>query len=845
MKTLFLIFLFASVNYAEAENLTVYCGAKIVVSSAVEKLTEPSCGFAQNLVKNPDVENYHRNIIYQKLADKLATQIEQNVEETALFAQYATVNNREILSAGESDIKKNCKLDNISQSEKCVGYKNVNEVSKKLKLELIRSKIQKNLNTTCSNQNLQQILQTKVLETIGRSVPAENGCVQKESSCPIAGTTGAFSLSSQLDENSAIEFINRIQNPQTAILAIDEVFNNYPQFKLIKNSGEDFKKDFVNYLKAYKKNQGSAKAFINKFIFENVDSQKALSHTLAGQCRKLNENLEKFICGKDLEGSELASLEKDASVKLFGLNPTLKNDADVFDDAPGDGKNFLAAFGFQCLAKSQIKNGNKLNRENSVDSLFETFTKNTRQQSISDKVLQDNNDQFCSIYNCKENSVKGKGACEKGGPMTSASLRNIYGCDKQICSTDILKYISYLESHEKLPSTKSQTSNERKLSSGNSGSSDKSSAESQPRYSAFLENYLGAKGTLIAEGKQVTPAAIAEKTKEIEERKPAPVALTQSSKPSETKSLQFAKNDTSTAPTATSNAPVAASNSTDYSYKESMPESKNHNNITAIRSPRTASVNRNAEDNTTASSYNSTRSNNRNDEINSLRSELEDLTKSMKGSDAEKLATIADVNSRYSSKNPSVARDLTSAEQERNAQYERNLSAWEERLRRRESDLFAREARGPSNFADSTNSKTQGGEAASRGARSSGSESAILLTASDKDKEKSGGVGAQGKSSGKPNAISVTDSAEAIISSDDLAILKADSLKKLGINTDSAFVMKVHYLQKYYSVPVKQLRYQGKDILVPLLNKSNSALSKIILESPLFADYKTFQESRL
>ncbi|MBC7539130.1 MAG: hypothetical protein H7281_09930, partial [Bacteriovorax sp.] len=75
--------------------------------------------------------------------------------------------------------------------------------------------------------------------------------------------------------------------------------------------------------------------------------------------------------------------------------------------------------------------------------------------------------------------------------------------------------------------------------------------------------------------------------------------------------------------------------------------------------------------------------------------------------------------------------------------------------------------------------------------------------------------------------------------------LKLESLKKLGINSKSDFIIKIRYQQKYYNVSVKTFSYKGKDVLVPLLNESNSELSKIVLESPLFSEYKQLQIDRL
>ena len=333
------------------------CRAKNQISDAATKLDIPNCGLAQGLARNSDVQNYHRNKIYDKLSTKLAIQIEQSMEETTLLDQYYSANNTDLLPSGESSVKKNCQLDTIGEIENCHGKMNLNNPTYKLKLDLLKSKIKKNLAPTCSQENLslQEMLKAKVIQIMGVQLKSNSQCADKKKSCPIQGNSGAYTISAQLDNNSAKNFIDIIQdsksNPIDVKKSIDHFFMVYPQFKIIQNSKGNLKDIFINYLKSYKQDKGTAKEFINKFIFNNQGNQRQLSDTLGTQCEDLNNNLTTFLCGKDLEGDQLASLDSPTSINLFGLNPNLSDD-DIFEDAPGDGETFYTAFGFQCLAKS-------------------------------------------------------------------------------------------------------------------------------------------------------------------------------------------------------------------------------------------------------------------------------------------------------------------------------------------------------------------------------------------------------------------------------------------------------------------------------------------------------------
>ncbi|MBC7429932.1 MAG: hypothetical protein H7336_15060, partial [Bacteriovorax sp.] len=808
MKLAFFIFLISLTNYAATENQVKECHAKIQISNAIEKLNVPNCGFAQGLAKNLEVQDYHRNKIYDKLSEKLALQIEQSLEENALLAQYYTSNNQELLPSGDSKVKKHCRLDIAGEIETCHGKNTQNDPSFKFRLNLLKSKLKNNMTAGCSKKvlSLQEILGTKVRHIIGAQEKDNSQCGVEKNSCPIQGASGAFTLAAQLDDVSSKEFIDLIQNTNTLPARIENFFNAYPQFKLIKNAKGNLKYNFINYLKGFKSNQGTAKEYINQFIFNIPGNQKQLTDTLATQCEDLNNNMETFLCGKDLEGSQLASLDSTASINLFGLNPNLL-DADIFDDAPGDRENFYAAYGFQCLAKTQKEKGIKLNRENSIDAWFNNFTKNTRPQSISNDDVEASNNKFCSIYKCEGENVKSSIACKNGGPITSDGLKKIFDCEHKFCRTDILKYISYMEGLKNIENIQSGIASNADASNNLSSVS---SLESKPRYSAFLENYLGVNGTLLAEGKKITPLAIAEKSNEFKERQldPTPSAreAKNDTKPSMLTSLlpaNYGKSilgeqvvDNSIKVTAPTRFDQTASNDDYFQYPKKTKTSRN-----------APTVDKESNNGLPSANYE------RDAEIKRLRADLESVTKSIKGSESEKLAAVTDNNARFSPNTMGGTnkidsfKGLNNSEKERVDQYQKNLNSWDSHLNKWQNDIADRDSRSPTNNSETNNARRVESEIS---VRSSKSDAQLQLTAADKEKGKLAKSGASVSTSGG------IDSPEAIVSSDDLANLKLESLKKLGINSKSDFIIKIRYQQKYYNVSVKTFSYKGKDVLVPL-----------------------------
>jgi len=214
----------------------------------------------------------------------------------------------------------------------------------------------------------------------------------------------------------------------------------------------------------------------------------------------------------------------------------------------------------------------------------------------------------------------------------------------------------------------------------------------------------------------------------------------------------------------------------------------------------------------------------------------------MKGASAnEKLATISDNNGKYLPKSlggDPTDNGLNEAERKRLADYRDNLNRWEKRLNDREWDITNRQGRSLSSSGNAQGSdgrQNQGPMEASNGGvnsdfsgSSEGRSKAVKLTSKSGDK----------------GAKSLGSSDEATVSSDELTNLGKEKLKELGIDSKSPFMMKIVFNKKVYQVAVKMFNFRGKDILTPILSENNKDISKLVLGSPLFAEYRQYQLDR-
>ncbi|MBC7429929.1 MAG: hypothetical protein H7336_15045, partial [Bacteriovorax sp.] len=780
MKFLFFtLFIFFSISLYANSDIDGHCQAKLRIMD-FKSLDIQNCKMAQALVNTPEVIEYQREKIYRKLSINLAKQVEQNIEELATLDQFYSIKQQDLMM-DSAEVKKECRIDHIKTLEsKCGGSK----------LNILKSAF----NT--KGTSLYTYLAGKFTSVRGKSASNQ---------CPVQDSAAVFKLESQLDNKSALKFINFIKNDKdSSIRQYAEWIDQYPQFKLIeKNGDKNFKDLFKSYLRNFSGNPKDATEYITKFFFKN-ENQKILANGLASQCKKITQNVESFLCnGLD----QLGSLDPKASDELFALDlkVNLENNWDLPDVSSPEGKTFYAAYGFQCIARDNLKK-HLPPITNSVDQWYNNFNENTRPIKANQKV--DNaKSEFCSTYNCSSKELTDLPSCKNGGPISSVDLRIKYKCpDSAECSVDALKYISFIEATEKeRPAFLKLVGNS---ASDNSDNALSGQNKNTP-YSTFAENFLGVEGTLIAEGKKVTPLTIAEKSNEFKERKLDP-----------TPPLRDAKNDnkssmlTSLLPSNDAKS-ILGEQVADNSIKASVPTrfdqiASNDDNFQSIKkikpSKTTSMIDKDLNNGSASTNFE------RDAEIKRLRADLESVTKSIKGSESEKLAAVTDSNARFSPNTLGGTtkidsfKGLNNSEKDRVDQYQKNLNSWDSRLNNWQNDIVDRNNRSLASSFETNIAK----HAENEGSVRTKSDTLVQLSALDKEK------GKQAKGVGAASASGGIDSLEAIVSSDDLVNLKLESLKKLGINSKSDFIIKIRYQQKYYNVSVKTFSYKGKDVLVPL-----------------------------
>lgn len=844
----FIIILASGIN---AKNIWAADEAKVPClkkdgSVGLNVIKEFDCNLAKNIVTNPQIEESHKKNLYDKLAEKLATGLEQNIDEMALLDQYFSHNGRDLLM-DSAEIKNSCRLDLIADT-KCSNEKNSAEIEalKKYKVDRLTSKL------SGSGKNIFDKLKNQFLET--RGLDLSDIQAQSSGQCPAKGASGKFSLESQLNEKESMLLIEGLKSSKLDAEGKNRLrnvlYNKYPQLKMLKRldrsmgaDGAKFIDSFEDYLKNYNSNtNGVAKDYLRNFFFEKKN-QEVIAKGLALQCESLTKQVKKYLCS-DL--TQLGSSQELAE-RLFNKS----NDPEL---------NIEISKGFSC----QFKNADgdedleALSKGESVEKWYKVFSEDLRPVPKPIEVTGVVNN-FCQMYSCKKAEIAEVPSCKNGGPISSQDLINFYGCNekKQTCSSNIESYVSYLESLEKTKNERvgilASVSDSKKEEIKSDGKSDGDAEKKRPRFSAFLENFVGVEGSLEAEGRKVTLDSISEKQREFSERRLEVVTPNKELMAATQNNLKvFTPEPGQSGKDAAKSAPPPATGVEEQGprYDSFVVSSANEANRQNLINKASSSFHK-----APASAINSAVTTpvapseargSQNDELQRIKDELSDVVKGMKGSDKEKLETIARSNadfegSRRISSDASYGR-LNSLERERLEQYRSNLNAWESKLRTWQGQLNDQEVRimanngsynnGRANSADNTNSY-QGSAGAGAGG--------VVLKSS---KGASGAAAISGSTGKAEGDAGLSGAAETIVNSENLVNLKKDSLKKLGIVVSDSFIIKVRHLDKIYEIPVKSFNHNGLDMLVPLLNEKNRDLAKIVMDSPLFSDYRQYQLER-
>lgn len=780
-----------------------------------------SCSVQKEFAKDPEIEKIHRKNIHNKLADKLAKQIEQNSEEIATLTNYFNSKGHDLLM-GSSDVANECKLTKINEIEKCSNYKKSPYFNDKL--TLLKKHLPK------SNTKIQG--DTSLFGIIAGKFTAD--LKGEDNSCPLNKKSGVFLLQSQIDEKSALYIIETLST-STSLKKDEELFKEYAQLKFLKDSGNaELIKDFKNHLKKIK--AGTAAEHISDFFF-NPENQKKMIPALTNQCKKMNKNIEEFLCS---DMTELASNEEKISKDLFsqlGTDEILEKQYEVDLTDP----SVLTAYGMQCLAKEKKKNQKIGEVENlsSLDNWYKNFTNNTRIYDGSNAEAAGKVENFCNLYECKGQEVQATASCKSGGPVTSTDLIALFKCDDKnlyTCNEQRMKTITMLQAMEKI---KGKTSESLANNSNNFLAGDKKNIARLP---GFAENYLGVESSLRALGKPVTPEIIAEKTKEHEEK----IRTMEDSR------LAAKDEATSPIPTIKPKEQTAGSDVKEdtYSVAEAQNEfranrSGNNNFNSAIRTAPTKT------EETKRSPIIAKNENSDNlKEAQRMREEMEKLIAGMKGAGQDSSDLESQLAEMKSVTGKKMALGSNSGP---NKAEEERLKRWDQTLKDRSRDLdqYRREL-------DERRYYNERGSARDESGRVPTAKNGVAAQDADKgDRDISGGSSGSGGAGGikltgssQPGKVEQRAETAAIIQSgkesstmttDELTRLSPENLEKHGIDASRPFTLRVNFNNKTYDIPVKNFSYKGSTILGPIVDKKNKELNGFLLKSPLFKKYYDYQ----
>lgn len=820
MKKIFTILIFIISFPSFADDIKLPC-LKADGGLGIRGFDKFDCELVKGIIKEDAILKDHKTKVVDKLASQLSTQVEQTIEEMALLDQYYSDYGESLLLS--KDVENNCQLQVMAKPvcEKGFDQKNYDE-----KMKLMMSKF-----PNFNGQSLMEKWHHKF------TVIREPGTKEK-TQCPLNKSTGIFPLEAQLTEESVIDFFAGFKDRaskksfDSANSSVDIYYNKHPQLKLIRSAermggdGIIFKKKFEEYVKAYP-GTGSYKAYLNKFFFSKENSDP-LAKTVAHQCAQITKNMKKFLCD-DLKS--LAIPETDAAVSFF----TNENEA----------SDLQVSKGFSCEYQNREnpEDNSAILKQESAGAWSKLFTKDTRIEAKDDKITR-SIDGFCSMYNCKDRLSKKLKSCSNGGPVTSEDLQNTFCMEGSLdCSTTIQQAIALLKPLEQRAKHQQLAD---KILAGKATEEEIKAAENAPKTSAFSSNFVRTdnissstpfvadkKLGVIPDEKRYESSTILEK--KIEAGAQALAGKTEMMKPERAQAPQQNVQESTVQPRYDS---FMANNN------------QNQDNENIRRAIINSHMKTSAKEVPVAKRLETSSDGERIDEMKRLRAELADAISGVKGSEEEKLAAATDYNRSVLTPRGSasdVNKGLSQAERDRLDQYRENLNSWEGRLRNWQNQLTDREMRGfGSSSAPSAAPKEREDRARApqdNFGSSSDSSGGLKLTKSGAG---AGGSATSIKGEAGAERTPGADGSEevGIVNSENLASLRKDSLKNLGIVVDDTFIIRVRHKDKIHAIPVKTFSYKGKEMYVPILDDKNRELAKIVFDSPLFSDYRQYQAER-
>ncbi|NOT77822.1 MAG: hypothetical protein HOP07_02320 [Bacteriovoracaceae bacterium] len=763
-------------------------------SLGLNTLEKYDCNLVQEIIKDPKVKSEFTQEIQKKLAQKLSKKVSESLEEIGLLDAYFDSLGLD-LSQNSSDVQKNCQLKEMARP-KCA----LDEIAKK-KIAVLSSFF-----PTMKKEKIRGKVQSSLLGgMIAKSSEVRgSGNSKNINECPGESQAGKFFIEAQFSNVDAKELITGLKSGKGR--QIRRTYELYPQLKMISEIPQllsIFEKEMIAFIPG----NLSEKEFVDQFI-KRPETQMQLAKKLADKCEAIATNIDDFICKEPVH---LATTEADRKALLGSKEDLLNKEI---------------ARGYSCAVTDE----KELVKEQTIGAWFASFSKDLRDEVKSDEVALFA-EPFCNLFSCKDEQVKKLPSCKTGGPIKGQELHDLLCLAKSDnCTSKIQKYISYLKLIEKDAAISLNQGSLASSTPENNSSGAKS--EKPSGYSSFYQNFLGVEGTLLAEGKVLTPSAIENKRAEFQEKKigsDANLNLAEKIEPKVSPSATLApgRDNESISTQALARTP---------SGQDSFVTSSN-NQMRKI--PYQVTIPRKAERASGFSQSTPASNSQSGNDIKELQAELAKVVKGLNGSDEQNLKTVSQNNQVVVGNVPksSGTSDMTRAERERLERYRQSLGAWENRLQNWSSDLRQREVQG---FNGSKADETPKDALAINNGKgvSPGNKASSVLSMNSGNAK-----GAKITEGGNEQAADkfLADDGSIILNSENLSSFGRETLSKIGILSQESFILNVRHENRIYAIPVQSFKHKGKSIFVPLLNEKNRNLAKIVIESPLFSDYRNYR----
>lgn len=816
------------------------------------------------LQKDEGLKRQYENKVYDILGNSLSKKITQAMEDFAILDQFFTHHKSEVLLENQ-EVKNKCRIQLMVEPECESPFKNE-------RLNIIKSKF-----PDSEGQNtLFEKISTKAVSI--RTPNVENN------QCPLSGVSGYNLLRSQLTESEADKILSTfsqghtndssgIDNNEKTRNALEAVS---AQLRLLRNASEkngnteNITTQFEEYAKKYSEDRKKTKVqYLNDFFLKH-ENQEKLAKGLASQCDSIAKNIRKFACEK----IEHLGASDDFVDKFF-------YDEDHPDEKAAE---LQLAKGFSCQSKVESEKNTKesdvVKSENNLENWSRDLSPNVlvTYNNKSKKYL----DLFCQTYTCKTEESKKIKSCENGGPATSFDIEKAFCDGKPTCTNEYEKYISFLKTYEDTKRIKESQATA--ISSTGSISVNSANGGKKPekeQLSSFFQNLVGVKAAVVADGQAVTPETIKAKENYFKEKNLSlssssgskssakDLKATKEEKKSEVVSItaedaQKKQEEQAQAQARAQASQERASNLEMQNQFRARGEAEKQARELVARANKgyaDSALSNNSESpvasykpstsaaSTSAIAAKTAESSSKDDEIKKLQSDLASITNSIKGTDAQRLATI-DANNKKLMDDKKAATAYNKEEEERLDEYRNNLRNWENRLSRDQAEFNSRRfsGRDDSSSNQRQGSNSQGGSSDSSGGSSGSSGgsggSGVRLTKASASSGAAGAIGsADGAKSAERGVASDSADKDTAVTSEQLAKLDVNGVKNFKVKGEHSFIIKVKYKNTIYAIPVRVFSYNNKEVYVPLLTEKTKDLSEFIKKSPLFESYREYQRS--